>query len=174
MWCGWSYRLTGRWDRQRRTERCCFFICCLPALSSRCTSNTLNLLQRHYTPGLLLVELYSELRGGLCVSVRVRLRAVLMRKTFLGIQFVCGGFCSLHLHFCAFFVFALACESKNALDLNGSFHFMFTGLHSCFRKLFRQLACNGPPLCMCVYLCVLPVFDYCVCRVVSGCASALC
>lgn len=31
-------------------------------------------------------------------------------------------FCSLHLHFCAYFV--LACETINALDLNGSFHFM--------------------------------------------------
>lgn len=45
--------------------------------------------------------------------------------------------------------------------------------HSCFRKLFKQLACNVTPLCTCgVCLCGLPMFDYCVYGVVSLRASA--
>lgn len=59
-----------------------FFICCLRALSSRSTSNTLNLLLRRYPPGLLLVELYSELRES-CVWVPVLVCVCRWEKHFL-------------------------------------------------------------------------------------------
>lgn len=169
MWCGWSYRLTGRWDRQRHTERCCLFICCLPALSSHCTSNTLNLLLRRYTPGLLLAEVYLELRRG-CVCV-------LMKKN-ISWNLICVFvfffffFCSSHLHFCAYFC---TCMWKyKCFRPRWIFPLHVYWSHSCCRKLFKQLACNVVPLCMCVCLCVLPMFDYCIYGVVSVWASALC
>lgn len=85
-----------------------FFICCLRALSSRSTSNTLNLLLRRYPPGLLLVELYSELRE-LCVGARFGLR-VSMRETFPGICFMRVCFCVRSVCILVH-IFVLGCES---------------------------------------------------------------
>lgn len=91
--------LAGETDS--RTQRdAAFFICCLRALSSRCTSNTLNLLLRRYTPGLLLVELYSELRES-CVWVHTLVCVCWWEKHFLE-----SGVC---VFFFLFFAFTFLC-----------------------------------------------------------------
>lgn len=92
-----------------------------------------------------------------------------MRKICLGIWFVCV-FRSLHLHLYAYFC---TCMWKyKCFRPQWIFPLHVCWAHSCFRKLFKQLAYNVAPLCMCVCLCALPMFNYCVYGVVSLCASS--
>ena len=105
-----------------------------------------------------------------CVCVCGAL-CVLMRKKY----FLESGSCVCFFVHCiciCVHIFVLACESISALDLNGSFHFLCVltaALRSCsnsWRVMWLHYAC--------VCVCVLPVFDYFVYRLVSLCASALC
>lgn len=133
-------------------------------LSSHRASNALNLPPRPPTgappAGSLLGAQMELVYACVCVCLYV---CVLMRKQFLRVSFcIC-----IYVH-----ISVLACESTSASE---PFPLHVCVSHSCFRKLFKQLACNMAPLCMCVYVCVsLPVFDCCIYRVVSLCARALC
>ncbi len=103
-----------------------------------------------------------------CVSVCVGL-CVLMRKIFLGIWFVCV-FRSLHFAFMC--IFCTCMWKYKCFRPQWIFPLLVCWSHSCFRKLFKQLACNVASLCMCVCLCGVPMFNYCVYGVVSLCASS--
>jgi len=160
MWCGWSYRLSGRWDRQWHTERCCCFICCLPALSSHCTSNTLNLLLQHYTPEFIWLELYSQF---VCEWVCV----------YWGKHFLKSGWCvfcgSLHMRL----VYICVLENINAVDLNGSFHFMCVGLTAALRS------CSNSWRIMCLHYACVYICVSCLCLTpahmgLSQCVPVLC
>lgn len=94
---------------------------------------------------------------------------VLMRKYFLETYFIVHVcvcvFPSLDLHFCAFFCTCMRKYECFRSEWIFALHVCWS--HSCFMKLFKQLACNMAPLCMfCMFVCVYGV--------VSLCASALC
>lgn len=120
-----------------------------PALQTR-----LNLLRGARPDGceLLCVDWGKNISSNL-LCVFIPFLKSLFRVAYAFCAYLCGG---LRMHKC----FSTSVELR--------------GPHSCFRKLFKQLACNVPPLCMCVYLCVLPMFDYRTYGLVSARASALC